>query len=93
MPRDDTDPVEAATDDSDLYGITSWEERSLLDRIAAGIYRLAVRTGQVVLVAVALLILVGIGGLALLLDPPIGVLTALSILPALALASFSCMVG
>ena len=88
MSRDDTDPVEAASDDRDLYGITSWEERSLLDRLAAGIYRLAVRAGQVVLVAVALLILAGIGGLALLLDPPIGVLTALSILPALALAGY-----
>ena len=49
MPRDDTDPVETASDGSDLYGITSWEERSLLDCIAAGIYRVTVRTGQVIL--------------------------------------------
>lgn len=88
MSQNDTDPVEAAGDGRDLYGITTWETRSILDRVAVAIYWLAVRTGQLILVLLALLIFIGIGGLGFILDPPIGVLTALSILPAVALAGY-----
>jgi RsiW-degrading membrane proteinase PrsW (M82 family) len=88
MSADDTDPVETADTDIDLYGISSWDERSFLDRISVAIYWLAVRTGQAILVVLALLIFVAIGGASILLDPPIGVLTVISIVPALVLAGY-----
>jgi RsiW-degrading membrane proteinase PrsW (M82 family) len=87
MSTEDTDPTEAA-DEVDLYDISSWEKRSLLDRLSVGVYWLVVRTGQVMIVLVALLILIAIGGLSALTEPVIGVLTVLSALPALALAGY-----
>lgn len=86
--EEETDPVEAAAEERDLYGITSWESRSLLDRVSVGVYWLAVRTGQVLLILIALLIFVGVGGLGVVREPSLGVLTLLSALPALALAGY-----
>lgn len=88
MGGDDTDPVEAADGEMDLYGISTWEKRSFLDRLSAGIYWITVRIGQAIVVLLALLILVTIGGLSVLTDPAIGLLTAVSVLPALALAGY-----
>ncbi|WP_251342375.1 PrsW family intramembrane metalloprotease [Haloplanus halophilus] len=83
------DPVEErAGDDVDLYDIATWERRGLLDGVASGIYRVLVASTRIFVVGVALLILVGIGGLSALTDPQIGVLTALSALPALGLAVY-----
>ncbi|RCU47511.1 protease PrsW [Haloplanus salinus] len=83
------DPVEERADDSlDLYDVATWERRGPLDAIAAGIYRLLVTSTRLFVVGVALLILVGIGGLSALTDPQIGILTLLSALPALALAVY-----
>ncbi|WP_435098255.1 PrsW family intramembrane metalloprotease [Halorubrum sp. N11] len=84
----ETDPVEAADDEQDLYGISTWERRSILDSVSVGVYWLAVRTGQVLLILVALLIFLAIGGLSILREPLIGVLAVLSALPALALAGY-----
>lgn len=72
----------------DLYDISTWEKRSFLDRLSAGIYWMTVRTGQVIVILLALLILVTIGGLSVLTDPAIGLLTVVSVLPALALAGY-----
>jgi len=88
MDATDSDPVEDASSGRDLYGISTWEERSLLDRISVAIYWLVVRAGQVILVLTALAILVTIGGLSALSDPIIGMLTLLSTLPALALTAY-----
>lgn len=88
MRAEESDPTEAAEEEIDLYEISSWERRSLLDRFSVGIYWLTVRTGQLIVVLLALLILIAIGGVSVLRDPAIGVLTALSILPALALAGY-----
>jgi RsiW-degrading membrane proteinase PrsW (M82 family) len=85
---DVTDPVEAADEEQDLYGISSWERRSLLDTASVAVYWLVVRTGQFLLVLLALLIFFAIGGLSMLREPLIGVLTTLSALPALALAGY-----
>mgnify|MGYP000589718555 FL=1 len=88
MPRR-RDPVdERAPDSLDLYDVTTWERRGLLDTIAAGIYRLLVTSARLFIVVVAFLILVGIGGLSAVTDPQIGALTLLSALPALALAVY-----
>jgi len=88
MSSEDTDPVEAADDKRDLYGISSWERRSLLDTASVAVYWLAVRTGQILLVLLAVSIFVAVGGLSVLSEPSIGVLTVLSALPALALAGY-----
>ncbi len=88
MSSQGTDPVEAADDERDLYGISSWERRSLLDSASVAVYRLAVRTGQILSVLLAVLIFISIGGLSVVRDPSIGVLTVLSALPALALAGY-----
>jgi RsiW-degrading membrane proteinase PrsW (M82 family) len=88
MPRR-RDPVEERADDSaDLYDIATWERRGLLDTVSAGIYRGSVASARLFVVAVALLILIAIGGLSALTDPQIGVLTVLSAVPALALTVY-----
>ena len=83
------DPVEAESDGTlDLYDVATWDRRTSLDRVASGLYRLAVAVGRWAVILVALLILIAIGGLSAITDPEIGVLTALSALPALALAAY-----
>ncbi|GAB3315808.1 protease PrsW [Haloplanus rallus] len=83
------DPVEErAGADVDLYDIATWEPRGVLDGVASGIYRVFVASTRLFVVGVALLILIGIGGLSALTDPQIGALTLLSALPALALALY-----
>jgi RsiW-degrading membrane proteinase PrsW (M82 family) len=85
------DPVEerAADDvDVDLYDVATWERRGVLDGLAAAIYRTLVASTRLFVVLVALLILIGIGGLSAVTNPQIGVLTLLSALPALALAAY-----
>ncbi|WP_255198571.1 PrsW family intramembrane metalloprotease [Halorarius litoreus] len=86
--KKETDPVEAADDERDLYGISSWERRSLLDGASVAVYWVAVRTGQILLVLLALVIFLAVGGLSILREPVIGVLAILSALPALALAGY-----
>jgi RsiW-degrading membrane proteinase PrsW (M82 family) len=83
------DPVEErADDDVDLYDVATWERRGILDGVASATYRVLVASTRLFVVLVALLILIGIGGLSALTDPQIGLLTLLSALPALALAIY-----
>ena len=83
------DPIEEAADSSvDLYDVATWEERTSLDGLATALYRLLVGVTRVSVVLLALLILVGIGGLSALTDPQVGALTALSAIPALGLAAY-----
>jgi RsiW-degrading membrane proteinase PrsW (M82 family) len=86
--RDTTDPVQATDDGRDLYDIATWEQRSLLDTLSVGIFWLLVRTGQVIVVLVATVIFLAIGGLSLVADPATGVLTVFSAIPAVALAGY-----
>jgi len=83
------DPVEERADDAvDLYDVATWERRGPLDTVSSGIYRVLVASARLFVIGVALLILVGIGGLSALTDPQIGALTLLSALPALGLAIY-----
>ncbi len=87
------DPVEReASGDRDLYEITTWERRTFLDSLAVGIHRLGVVSLRVVLVALAFVLLVAqlvLGGVgALVVDPVVGTLVLLSVVPALAIAVF-----
>ena len=88
MNSEEGDPVAVADDQTDLYEISTWEVRSLLDRFAVAVYWLAVRTGQALVILAALAILVAIGGLSAIADPAIALLTAASVVPALLLAGY-----
>ncbi len=86
---DERDPVEAAADGTqDLYDIATWEERTSVDGAAVALYWFLTRAAKWAVVLLALVILVGIGGLAALSEPAIGLLTLLSVLPALALTGY-----
>jgi RsiW-degrading membrane proteinase PrsW (M82 family) len=83
------DPVAEASDgETDLYGIATWEERTSLDGLAVALYRLVVGSARAVVVLLALGFLVGIGGFSAITDPQVGLLTALSAVPALGLAVY-----
>lgn len=83
------DPVEkAAAGSADLYGIATWESRTFLDRVATRIYTLLTLVSRAIVILLALLILVGIGGFSALTDPQIGLLTVFSAIPALGLAAY-----
>jgi RsiW-degrading membrane proteinase PrsW (M82 family) len=86
------DPVERAADDEeDLYDVATWEPRSRIDRLAAWLYRAILPTVQAVLVLVALVLLVVLvvgGVLSAVLDPMVGTLVTLSVVPALLLAAY-----
>ena len=83
------DPVEKADDGSrDLYDIAVWEERTSIDGAAVALHWLLVRTAKWIVVLLALGILVGIGGLAAISEPVVGVLTLLSVIPAFGLAGY-----
>ena len=87
---DDTEePVAAAAEESrDLYEIASWEERTSIDGAAVALYWLLTRAAKWIVVLLALGILAGIGGLAALSDPAVGMLTLLSVVPAAALTLY-----
>ncbi len=72
----------------DLYDVATWEERTSLDGLAVALYGLMRASGRIVIVGVAALLLVGIGGFAALTDPAVGTLTVLSAIPALGLAAY-----
>ena len=88
MGTDETDPVAAESDNRDLYEIASWEDRSLLDRVSVAIHWGGIRVVKILVVLLALLVLVAIGGLSFLREPLIGVLTVFSAIPALLLAGY-----
>jgi RsiW-degrading membrane proteinase PrsW (M82 family) len=86
------DPVAKAADGStDLYDVASWEERTSLDGLAVAIHWLVRTSAKVVVITAALAILAAItlgGGLGSRIDPALGLLTALSVIPALALVGY-----
>jgi RsiW-degrading membrane proteinase PrsW (M82 family) len=83
------DPLEPLADESvDLYDIATWEQRTPLDRVAALVHHLLLRAARGIVVGVAVLLLLAIGGLSALTDPDIGILTILSVVPAVGLAAY-----
>jgi RsiW-degrading membrane proteinase PrsW (M82 family) len=86
---DRRDPIETASDGSqDLYDVATWEERTSLDGLATAVYRLGKFSLRWLTIALGFLLLLGIGGASAIFDPQIGVLTALSAIPALGLAAY-----
>jgi RsiW-degrading membrane proteinase PrsW (M82 family) len=86
------DPVDRATDNSrDLYDVTSWEPRTVVDRLALAIYgsiRPIVRWVLILLGVAILAALFALGSLGAILDPVIGAFVVLSVVPALLLAAY-----
>ncbi len=86
---DRQDPVESTADSSrDLYDVATWEERTSLDGAAVALYWLLTRAAKWIVVFVALVILIGIGGLTALTEPAVGLLTLLSVIPAFGLTVY-----
>ncbi len=86
------DPIERETRDArDLYDVSTWERRSAVDALATWLYRLGVAGAKAFVVVLALVFLIAqfvLGGLGAVTDPVVGVLVALSVIPALALAAY-----
>lgn len=86
------DPIEQAADGTrDLHEVATWEPRSAIDAVAVGIHRVALTGFRAVIIVLALLILLAqfaLGGIAVVIDPIIGGLVLLSIVPALAIAGY-----
>lgn len=86
------DPVARGLGDSvDLYGISTWEERTRLDWFATKLYGAIVvsaRTLIILLAAAILLLQFVFGGLAVLSDPWVGAFVLLSVVPAFAFAAY-----
>ncbi|MFH5797390.1 PrsW family intramembrane metalloprotease [Haladaptatus sp. CMAA 1911] len=86
------DPIARGLGDSvDLYGISTWEERTRLDWFATKLYGALVvsaRTLIILLAAGILLLQFVFGGLAVLSDPWVGAFVLLSVVPAFALAAY-----
>ena len=86
---DRRDPVESAADDSwDLYDVATWEERTSVDGAAVALFWVLTRTAKWIVVLAALGFLVAIGGLTALTEPAVGLLTLLSVIPALGLTAY-----
>ncbi|XVH30447.1 PrsW family intramembrane metalloprotease [Haloferacaceae archaeon DSL9] len=89
---DRRDPIEAAADGSrDLYDVATWDERTSLDGLAVALYWLITRTAKAIVILTALVILLSILasiGLGAITDPALGILTLLSVIPALALTAY-----
>ncbi|WP_435197173.1 PrsW family intramembrane metalloprotease [Natronomonas sp. EA1] len=85
------DPVADASDGEDLYDVAHWEERTALDRLATGVHGALSKGSRGLLVLVATLLLVaqvGVIAYAFTVEPTLGGLAVLSILPALGLVGF-----
>ncbi len=86
------DPVARELGDSeDLYDVATWDVRSGLDRAAVRIHGGLVRARRYTLILVALglfLVQLAAAGVLVLRRPSIGVLAALSAIPAVALVAF-----
>ncbi|WP_458207015.1 PrsW family intramembrane metalloprotease [Haladaptatus sp. NG-SE-30] len=87
-----SDPVARGMDDStDLYGISTWEQRSRLDWLATKLYGVVVGTARAFIILLAFAILLvqfALGGLAAITDPWVGTFILLSVVPAFALAAY-----
>jgi len=86
------DPVEARADgERDLYEVSTWEPRSVLDNLSVFAYSAGVSGLRLLVVVLAFAILAAqfvLGGLGAVTDPIVGTFTLLSAVPALGLAAY-----
>ncbi len=90
--QDRQDPLQrAATNDRDLHEVATWEPRSWLDRFSVSVYTVAAAILRAFVMTLAAIILVAqfaLGGLGVIVDPVIGLIVVLSIIPALAIFAY-----
>ena len=82
--------IETSLEEEDLYDVTTWEERTRLDWASVAIYRGLTSNWQRVFVVLAVLLFVAqlaATGFVLFVQPALGVLTFLSVIPAFVLAA------
>jgi len=87
----DRDPVQQGLSGEDLYDVAEWDAKSGLDRVAVVLHGLLRASRKWVLILVALVLFVvqlGFAGLLLIDRPQLGVLAALSAVPAVALVAY-----
>ncbi len=86
------DPVERASDEeTDLYDVSTWEPRSVLDRFSYALYTGISHGFRAIVLSVAIVItlaLLGQPAVLVLDDPWLGLFFALSVVPAALLAGF-----
>ncbi len=89
MDRWDQDPIQWASEGTrDLQEIATWEPRTILDRLATGLYGALVAGGRALVIGLALAIVAGqlVATVVVTLeDPIVAVYIALSVVPALLL--------
>jgi RsiW-degrading membrane proteinase PrsW (M82 family) len=92
VPDDDTDPVAAALSGStDLYDVAEWDPRSGLDRVSVRLHSLLHASRRWLLIGLGLVLFVvqlAFAGLLVLRQPSLGILAALSAVPALAIVGY-----
>lgn len=85
------DPIRREAGDShDLQEVATWEPRSRIDSLAVRLYRAGIATLRAIVVGLAFAILLTqfvLGGIGVVIDPIVGTLVFLSIVPALAIAA------
>lgn len=86
------DPLQReANDGLELHGIATWEPRSTVDAAAMWFTRMALMGLRVVIIGIAAVILLGqilLGGLGILVDPVVGGLVVVSVIPAFVIAAY-----
>ncbi|WP_231187178.1 PrsW family glutamic-type intramembrane protease [Haladaptatus sp. DYF46] len=90
MGGSEDDLIETSLEEEDLYDVTTWEERTRIDKAAVFIYRGLTDNWRRMFVALAVLLFVAqlaATGFILFLQPALGVLTLLSVIPAFVLAA------
>lgn len=88
--REDERIETALGEEADLYDVTTWEERTRLDRASVFVYRSLTDHWQRVFVGLAVLLFVAqlaATGFILFVEPSLGILTILSVIPAFVLAA------
>jgi len=87
----DRDPVQQGLSDEDLYDVAEWDAKSGLDRFSVSLHGFLRASRKWVLILIALFLFVvqlGFAGLLLVDRPELGVLAALSAVPAVALVAY-----
>ena len=90
MGGSEDEQIETSLGEEDMYDVTTWEERTRLDRASVAIYRGLTQNWQQVFVVLAVLLFVAqlaATGFILFVEPALGVLTFLSVIPAFILAA------
>lgn len=89
--QDPIQQVAGEDDERDLYGVTTWEERTWLDRFSTSLYGALKTSARWVIVLVAVAILAAqflLTGLAAIRNPLLGLYVLLSVIPALFIAAY-----